>query len=197
MQTLRTYTSTYNLFLVLSLSALWPLASARAEVRLPSVFGSHMVLQRDAPLPVWGWADPGAQVAVEFRDQRQTATANANGEWQVELRAVEAGGPFTMRIASGNAQAIELGDILVGEVWLCSGQSNMEMGIKVSLDPEREVAAANYPQIRLFHIPKKFSAEPQSDVEAAWKHCTPEHIAEGGWGGFSAVAYSFGRELQR
>ena len=195
MRILPAHCGTYSPYLILCALALSLSPPARADVRLPNVFASHMVLQRDVPLPIWGWADPGEEVAVEFRGQRQTTTASASGEWKVELDAIGAGGPFTMRIAGTNT--LNLQDILVGEVWLCSGQSNMEQGVKISLDAEREIAEANYPQIRLFHIPKKFSATPQGDVEAAWKHCTPEHIAEGGWGGFSAAAYSFGRELHR
>lgn len=195
MRILRAHCGTYSPYLILCALALSTSIPAGADVRLPSVFSDHMVLQRDAPLPVWGWAQAGEQVVVEFRGQRQTTTATANGEWKVELKPAAAGGPFAMRIAGTNS--VELQDILVGEVWLCSGQSNMEQGVKISLDAEREIAEANYPQIRLFHIPKKFSGEKQRDVDATWKHCTPEHIAAGGWGGFSAVAYSFGRELHR
>jgi sialate O-acetylesterase len=195
MRILRAHCGTYSPYLILCALVLSPSVPARADVRLPSVFASHMVLQRDAPLPIWGWAEPGEEITVEFRGQRQTTTTTASGEWKIELRPATAGGPFDMRIAGANT--LNLKDILVGEVWLCSGQSNMEQGVKVSLDPEREIAAANYPQIRLFHIPKKFSATTQNDVDAAWKTCTPEHIAEGGWGGFSAAAYSFGRELHR
>jgi len=185
----------HGLYFIFPTFLLLSAISTQADVHLPSVFGNSMVLQRDAPLPIWGWAKPGELVAVEFHGQRHTTTATASGEWKLELKAVDAGGPFTLRIIGTNT--IELQDILVGEVWLCSGQSNMEMGVKVSLESEREVTEADYPQIRLFHIPKKFSAEPQRDVDAAWKHCTPENIAAGGWGGFSAVAYSFGRELHR
>ena len=168
--------------------------SGHADVRLPKVFGDHMVLQRDMPLPIWGWAKSGEAVKVEFVGKTVETTANTQGEWKLELPAVGAGGPHVLTVRGDNT--IEIHDVLVGEVWLCSGQSNMEMGVKLCLDPETKIAAANHPQIRLFQIPKKFSAQPQNDVEATWSHCTPETIVEGGWGGFSAAAYHFGRHLQ-
>ena len=164
-----------------------------ADVRLPKIFGDHMVLQRDRPLPVWGWAEPGEQVSVEFLGQVTSTSANAQGEWKVELPPAKAGGPYALTVTGTNS--VELQDVLVGEVWLCSGQSNMEMGVGLCLNPEAEIAAADHPQLRLFQIPKKLNAEPQKDVEADWTLCTPETIAKGGWGGFSAAAYYFGRPL--
>ena len=113
----------------------------------------------------------------------------------MELPPTQAGGPHVLTVTGTNS--IELQNVLVGEVWLCSGQSNMEMGVSLCLNPEAEIGAANYPQIRLFQIPKKLSAEPQTDIEADWHLCTPETTAKGGWGGFSAAAYYFGRHLQR
>ncbi len=190
-------------FYFLPLNPLYPivliLASALApptfaDVRLPKIFGDHMVLQRDSPLPIWGWAGPGEQVIVEFLGQTDSTSANAQGEWKVELPPAQAGGPHVLTVTGTNS--IELQNVLVGEVWLCSGQSNMEMGVSLCLNPEAEIAAANHPQIRLFQIPKKLSAEPQTDIEADWNLCTPETIAKGGWGGFSAAAYYFGRHLQ-
>ena len=166
-----------------------------ADIRLPKIFGDHMVLQRGSPLPIWGWAEPGEQVIVEFLGQIDSTSANAQGEWKVELPPAQAGGPHVLTVTGTNS--IELQNVLVGEVWLCSGQSNMEMGISLCLNPEAEIAAANHPQIRLFQIPKKLSTEPQTDIEADWHLCTPETIAKGGWGGFSAAAYYFGRHLQR
>lgn len=166
-----------------------------ADIRLPKIFGDHMVLQRDSPLPIWGWAEPGEQVIVEFLGQIDSTSANAQGEWKVELPPAQAGGPHVLTVTGTNS--IKMQNVLVGEVWLCSGQSNMEMGVSLCLNPEAEIAAANHPQIRLFQIPKKLSAEPQTDIEADWNLCTPETIAKGGWGGFSAAAYYFGRHLQR
>ena len=182
----------YPIVLILA-SALAP--PTFADVRLPKIFGDHMVLQCDSPLPIWGWAEPGEQVIVEFRGQIDSTSANAQGEWKVVLLPVKAGGPHVLTVAGTNS--IELQNVLVGEVWLCSGQSNMEMGVSLCLNPEAEIAAANHPQIRLFQIPKKLSAEPQTDLEANWTRCTPETITKGGWGGFSAAAYYFGRHLQR
>ena len=166
-----------------------------ADIRLPKIFGDNMVLQRNRPLLIWGWAEPGEQISVEFLGQIDSTSANAQGEWKVELPPAKAGGPHTLTLTGTNS--IELQNVLVGEVWLCSGQSNMEMGVGLCLNPEAEIAAANHPQIRLFQIPKKLSAEPQTDIEADWHLCTPETIAKGGWGGFSAAAYYFGRHLQR
>ncbi len=166
-----------------------------ADIRLPKIFGDNMVLQRNSPLLIWGWAEPGEQVIVEFLGQIDSTSTNARGEWKVELPPAKAGGPHVLTVTGTNS--IELQNVLVGEVWLCSGQSNMEMGVGLCLNPEAEIAAANHPHIRLFQIPRKLSAEPQTDIEADWNLCTPETIAKGGWGGFSAAAYYFGRHLQR
>jgi sialate O-acetylesterase len=169
--------------------------SVQAEVRLPKVFSSHMVLQRDLPLTIWGWADPGEKVTVRFVNVSQQAQANDRGEWKIVLPAVKAGGPFALTVTASNA--IQYDDVLVGEVWLCSGQSNMEMGIASVHNGREEIAAADYPQIRLLMVPNRWTAQPQADIEAAWKVCTPQAIAESGWGGFSAAGYFFGRELHK
>ena len=169
--------------------------SARAEVRLPKVFGPHMVLQRDQPIVVWGWAQPGEKLTVTFAAAKAGATANDRGEWRVSLPAQAAGGPHVLTV-SGSSE-VRCDDVLVGEVWLCSGQSNMEMGIKSCRDAEAEIAAANFPNIRLLMVPNRWTPMPQSDIEAAWKACTPASVAEDGWGGFSAAAYYFGRELHK
>ena len=172
---------------------------AAADVTLPHVIGSRMVVQRDMPAPIWGWADPDEEISVEFAGHKANARAGADGKWMVRLPAMAAGGPHTMTIQGKNT--VELSDVLIGEVWLCSGQSNMEMPMKKGemgdwnlgvLNDEQEVAAANYPQIRLFYVPKKPGESPQSDVEAEWLRCEPEVAA-----GFSAVAYFYGRELHR
>lgn len=168
---------------------------AQAEVRLPKVFASHMVVQREQPLPVWGWANPGETVTVRLGQAVGTATANARGEWKAELPARPAGGPFTLTAAGSSTVTCE--DVMVGEVWLCSGQSNMEMGIGACQDAPQEIAAANYPGIRLLMVPNRWTAEPQADMDGTWKVCSPQTVAEGGWGGFSAAAYYFGRELNR
>lgn len=170
-------------------------ASASAEVKLPAVFGSHMVLQREKPVIVWGWANPGEAVAVTLDSQQQHTQATAAGEWRVTFPALKGGGPLTMTIKGTNT--LTLDDILVGEVWLCSGQSNMEMGVGMAANHAQEAAAANHPGIRLFLIPKTLAATPQRDVQATWKVCSPTTVLEGGWGGFSAAAYYFGRDLHQ
>ncbi|MCC6823854.1 MAG: 9-O-acetylesterase [Verrucomicrobia subdivision 3 bacterium] len=176
-----------------------------AEVRLPRVFGSHMVLQQEKPVQVWGWSAANETVTVTLGADTQAATANDRGEWKVTLPTRKAGGPFTLKVSGSSSVVFE--DVLVGEVWLASGQSNMEMGIGASRDGKEEIAAANYPGLRLFLVANRWSPEPQADVAAwkpgeaqpdnHWKVCTPETVAEGGWGGFSAAAYYFGRELHQ
>jgi len=182
--------------LVTALAAWGGIAPAgRAEVRLPHVFSSHMVLQQDKPVVVWGWAQPAETVKVELAGHSQQVQANERGEWKATLPALKAGGPLTLTVTGSSMVRFE--DVMVGEVWLCSGQSNMEMGIGVSLNAKEEIAAANYPGIRLLKVAKSWKPEPQSDIGGTWKVCTPETVAEGGWSGFSACAYYFGRELHK
>ena len=169
--------------------------AGRAEVRLPNVFGSHMVLQQEKPLTIWGWAQPGETVSVQFLAETKQAKANDRGEWKVVLAPVKAGGPHTLTVSGSST--VKFDDVMVGEVWLCSGQSNMEMGVGACKDGKQEIAAADYPGIRLLKVDKKWTPEPQSNCGGTWKVCTPQTIAEGGWSGFSAAAYYFGRELHK
>jgi sialate O-acetylesterase len=169
--------------------------AARAEVRLPNVFGSHMVLQREKPLIIWGWAGANEKVVVKLASASLEAVANERGEWKATLPAMTAGGPYTLKIEGSSS--VELVDVMVGEVWLCSGQSNMEMGVRVARDGKAEVAAADHPGLRLLLVPKKVAPVPQPDFDGSWKVCTPRSITEGGWAGFSATAYYFGRELNQ
>ena len=166
-----------------------------AEVRLPHVFSSHMVLQQDKPLAVWGWGQPGETVTVQFLGESKQATANDHGEWKLVLAPQKAGGPHTFTVSGSST--VKFDDVMVGEVWLCSGQSNMEMGMGAIKDAQKEIAAANYPGIRLLKVVKKWTPEPQSDIGGTWKVCSPQSVAEEGWGGFSAAAYFFGRELHK
>lgn len=175
--------------------SLWISQSILADVRLPHVIGSHMVLQQEKPLPIWGWADPGEQVKVTFKGAEAAAAADADGKWMVKLPAQTAGGPFEMTIAGKNT--IQLTDILVGEVWIGSGQSNMQMGIGAIQNGAQEIAAANYPNIRLFMVPTVPAGQPLSDCDGSWQVCSPETVAAGGWAGFSAAAYFFGREIHQ
>lgn len=174
--------------------ALAVVLSASAEVRLPHVFSDHMVLQRDVPIPVWGWADPGETVTVQLGTATAKATADAKGRWSASLPKQEAGGPLTLVVNGSSRVAVE--DVLIGEVWLCSGQSNMEMGMKMIRDASAEIASASHPRLRLFMVPKKVAELPAQDVDAKWEVCSPESLTRGGWDGFSAVAYYFARELQ-
>src|SRR5690606_1938521 len=113
------------------------------DVRLPAVFGPNMVLQRNKPITVWGWAEPGQQVQVWLADRHGQATADDNGRWQLSLKPLPAGGPHRMIVAGQKVYAIE--NVMIGEVWLCSGQSNMQWTVRQSADADRQIAAANYP----------------------------------------------------
>ena len=108
---------------------------------------------------------------------------------------MKAGGPYTLTVRGSST--VQFDDVMIGEVWLCSGQSNMEMGISMARDGKQEIAAADYPGIRLLKVTRKWTPEPQNDIEGAWKPCSPKTVAEGGWGGFSAAGYYFGRELHK
>ena len=152
---------------------------AGAEVRLPNVFSSHMVLQQERPLVVWGWGQPNETVTVRLAEASAQVQANDRGEWKAVLPAMKAGGPYTLLVSGSSTVRFE--DVMLGEVWLCSGQSNMEMGIGAARDAKQEIAAANYPAIRLLMVPNRWTPEPQTNIEAAWKVCTPQAVAEGGW----------------
>ena len=165
----------------------------RAEITLPHVFGSHMVLQQEKPLTIWGWATPGETVKVQLGSASQTAQANDKGEWKVVLPAMKASGPYTLTV-SGTSM-VTFDDVMIGEVWLCSGQSNMEFGIGHGNNAREEIANANHPGIRLLMVDNRWTPQPQTDMKGTWKVCTPESVIEGGWQGFSAVGYFFGREL--
>jgi sialate O-acetylesterase len=178
---------------LLSLGALAP--KVQAEFRMPQVFSDHMVLQQQKPIVIWGWSQPGEIVTVQISTHTQKVQANEAGEWKTVLPPLSAGGPYTLTVSGSNTLRFE--DVLVGEVWLCSGQSNMEMGIGAAQNGAQEIAAANYPQIRLLKMPKRWSAEPQTNFDGAWTVCSPQTIGRGGWNGFSAAGYYFGRELYR
>ncbi len=163
-----------------------------------SLFSDNMVLQRNEHDPIWGWTTPGATVTLTFRGKRYEATATSDGKWMVKLPSMKAGGPYDM-IVSGpdNAQA-HFSNILIGDVWLCSGQSNMQFGVGNLLDPDKVISKANYPKVRLFFVPNQLTLKPASTCKGAWDVCTPDNLRkDGDWGGFSAVAYFFGRDLYR
>ena len=152
-----------------------------------------MVLQRDQPIIIWGWAGPGETVTVTLGSQSQTAQANARGEWKVTLAAMPAGGPYTLTVTGSST--VKYDDVMIGEVWLCSGQSNMEFGMGMVNNSAQEIASANHPGIRLLLVQHDWLSQPTNDIVGMWKVCTPQSVTEGGWSGFSAVAYFFGREL--
>ncbi|MDA1049558.1 MAG: sialate O-acetylesterase [Planctomycetota bacterium] len=162
---------------------------AAADVKLPAVLDSHMVLQREMPLPVWGWADAGEKVTVTLGEQSAKATADEKGNWRVTLPAMKADGKAHTLTVQGKNE-ISLEDILIGDVWVGSGQSNMEWQLTNTNDAKEAIAAANHPNIRLLHVPKVQMPEPATDVEAKWMVCTPETVPA-----FSAVLYYFGLKL--
>ncbi|AQG80455.1 sialate O-acetylesterase [Spirosoma montaniterrae] len=162
-----------------------------ADVRLPHVFGSHMVLQRRKPLPIWGWADANERVTVLLNKQTKTIKAGKDGRWQLTLDPMEAGGPYDLTV-KGSKNELVLTDVLLGEVWVCSGQSNMEWPLRQATNANKEINAANYPQIRQLLVKKAISLTPKDDIEGEWAVCTP-----GTAPAFTAVGYFFARQLQQ
>ena len=175
-----------------------------ADVKMPALFGDHMVLQQDVALPIWGTADPGEKVTVSVGNENDSAVADANGKWLIKLKPLPAGTtPLTLTVSGKNT--LNFVDVLAGDVWVCSGQSNMEFGLGNEYDAKDQIPKANVPLLRLFLVPKKIALAPQEEIgtdpahalAGHWEVCTPENIIQvGGWTGFSAVGYFFGRELQ-
>ena len=165
-------------------------SSTDAAVRLPAVVGDHMVLQRDEPIRLWGWDDKGTEVTVTLGEAKATAKAGDDGKWSVELPAMKAGGPHTISV-KGSSE-VEVKDVLVGEVWLASGQSNMEWAVSQSNDAQKEIAAADHPRIRHIKVQHVPADKPREDVVSnGWQVASPSTVA-----GFTAVGYYFARELQ-
>jgi len=161
-----------------------------AAITLPRLISDHMMFQQGIPARVWGKAGPGETVTVRFREQSVSARAGADGRWEVFLAPMAAGGPWDLVIQGGNS--ITVRDVLVGEVWVASGQSNMEWPVVRSANPDQEAAAANYPQLRLFKVRRKTAERPQDDVDAEWQACSPATARD-----FSAVGYYFARYLHQ
>jgi sialate O-acetylesterase len=163
---------------------------------LPALISDNMVLQQGRQVAIWGTDDAGEQVTVSMGEQKESGTADPNGQWKVELGPLKKGGPFEMTVAGKNTVTIH--NVLVGEVWVCSGQSNMEFAVwnhgvfGGAKNAEQEVVAANYPLLRLFIVKKAVAGKPQSDVQGQWVVASPETV-----GNFSAVGYFFGRDLYR
>jgi sialate O-acetylesterase len=172
-------------------------ANLVAEVAPSALFTDHAVLQSGMAVPIWGAAAAGERVTVTINGQTQTATAGADGRWSVRLKSLEPGGPFTMTIAGTNT--VTVNDVLIGEVWLGSGQSNMAFTVSKKnaryagvIHEEEEIAAANYPKVRMFTSKTAKAYEPQSEIQGEWKVCNPENVPD-----FSAVGYYFSRDLHQ
>lgn len=164
------------------------ISSAPAAVRLPSLFTDHLVLQRDKPVPVWGKAEPGEEVVVEFAGQKKTTRAGADGRWMLKLDPMPANAePQVLKIGQVSVQ-----DVLVGEVWLASGQSNMEWEMQMKPDSKADIPNATHPNLRLIEVPKTTALTPQDDVPTQWARSSPESAAT-----FSAVGYYFGLKLHQ
>src|SRR6516162_8377537 len=158
-----------------------------AAVKLPALISDHMVLQQGMPVRIWGSADPFESVKVDFQGQSVAVKANESGKWTAWLKPLVAAGPLEMTI---NGAAIK--DVLVGEVWLGSGQSNMEFRLQTAVNHDEEIARADYPMIHLFQVKHLVADQPADDVVGTWQVCSPSSVK-----GFSAVEYFFGRNLQQ
>jgi len=166
--------------------------AASADVRLPAVIGDNMVLQRGANAAIWGWADAGEKIrcTADWLAAKKVAVADKDGRWRFRIEAPKTPGPHKMTITGTNS--VQINNILAGEVWFCSGQSNMQWSVKRTANSDAEIAAADYPNIRLFSIERVPAGQPQRDCVGSWSQCSPETVPE-----FSAVAYFFGRELHK
>ena len=174
---------------------LWSLVTlsevASADVRLPAIVGDHMILQQQTRAPVWGWADPGETVTVEGNwGEKATATTADNGKWKVFLKTPSHGGPHNLKINGKNE--ITINNVVIGEVWLCAGQSNMGWRLSAVFEGAEDAASANYPNFRIFRSERKHSHEPQEDCIAKWTPCTPDSAAT-----CSAVSFYFARKLHQ
>jgi sialate O-acetylesterase len=175
----------------LLLSFLFACFSLIAQVSMPRVFSDHMVLQRNKPINVWGWAKPGEKITIALAGSTQTTKADKKGDWKVSLPQLEAGGPHELVVKGTNTLTFK--DVLIGEVWLCSGQSNMEWTVKSSMNAAQEIKNANYPTIRHIKVPNTTSLNAEKDIRGGeWKVCTPENADD-----FTAVGYFFAREINK
>lgn len=192
--------------LLICLFVFTPVVGAQEDAAKPflhPLFANDMVLQRGVADPIWGWTEPGKEVTVSMNGKTASVTAGQDGKWMAKIGPFEAGGPYELTISG--PRELKLTNVLVGDVWICSGQSNMEMGIGNVLHANEEIRNADHSQVRLFTVPKHIAYEPQSGFahnpkqprEARWLVCTPENIQVGDWAGFSAVGYFFGRDLQQ
>lgn len=166
------------------------ISSLTAQLQLSKIFGDHMVLQRNQEITVWGWHKKGGHINVSFDQKEYKTKSNKNGAWEVKLPKMLASGPFEMKISSG-AETIVLQDIMVGDVWVCSGQSNMEWVVRNSNNAALEMAAANDARIRHFKVPLSYANTPENQLAGGeWKVTTPETVGE-----FTAVGYFFAKNI--
>ena len=162
-----------------------------AEVRLPAIFGDHMVLQQETGAPIWGWANPGESISVSGSwGSKTTVQTDSSGKWMVFLVTPSFGGPYSVEIRGENLLRLE--NVLIGEVWLCAGQSNMGWRLSATMEGPQDAASADFPEIRIFRSERAHSHEPQDDVVAEWKVCNPDSAAT-----CSAVTFYFARKLRR
>jgi sialate O-acetylesterase len=190
----------FPMMLVVAQAWLWSPGAVAADLRVPSIFGDHMVLQRDKPLRIWGRAGPGEGVSVKFAGRSTRATADAGGNWTVELAPMQASFEGREMVVTGRTAARTFKDVLVGDVWLCGGQSNMEWTLRGSRDADVEIPSADSPAIRFIRLPKIARSRPQDDFpvqsptssEGNWRRCVPDQIEN-----CTAVGYYFARRLHR
>ncbi|WP_297093879.1 sialate O-acetylesterase [uncultured Draconibacterium sp.] len=169
--------------------------SLHAQVSLPYVFSDHMILQREKPIPVWGWGTPGADLTITFAGQEVLTTTDEDGKWRINLVKMEAGGPYEMKVYEGENEeaSVVFQDVLIGDVWFASGQSNMEWQVQQADGADEEIPAALNEKIRLFNVPHDISITPlDNTLETAWKVCDSTSVGEA-----SAVAYYFAKKLQQ
>jgi len=161
------------------------------NVKLAGIFGDNMVLQRDEPVRIWGQADTGEKVAVRFNGQQKKATTGKNGYWEVTLSAMKFGGPFELTVEGKNS-TVRLKNVLIGDVWICSGQSNMEFQVKNAFNAQKDIENADYPLIRSVNVPRTIEGKPLEDIQVTWEVCSPATV-----GNFTAVGYFYARELYK
>jgi sialate O-acetylesterase len=176
--------------LTFAISILGLTSSVSADVGLPNIFGNHMVLQQGLNNPVWGWADAGEAITVSIGAQTHKTIADNDGSWRIELSPMEVGPPHTLNVQGNNT--ITFKDVVVGEVWICSGQSNMAFALSSAYDGDLEIPTANYPNIRLISVPQVGTQEAQNNFNGRWERCSPESV-----GSFSAAGYIFGKQLHQ
>lgn len=179
-----------QLFLVLA-ALIITTFSLRASVKLPLIFSSNMVLQKGVANTIWGWADKSENVSISLNGKVIKTKAGKDGKWSAKLPVMDYGGPYTLKVKGKNL--IELNNVMIGEVWLCSGQSNMQFPTSLTDNAKEEIANANYPNIRLFSVPRKMAQFPLDQLEKGeWSVCSPETVSD-----FSAVGYFFGRKIHQ